>query len=478
MQRWYGRESRQHHLRSVWWQEQRILCVLGLLLSFAAGFSILISGSPVGSLIIAGVVVALGLILVLIHKPVWAVYGAILVVFLPTGLLPAHIQSLLNRGMMMLALGFWLLDVAIHDRPLICLWPVFFMLLFVTWSMVTLLWAPDFSQGIEGVFQYASRLVLFLVIVVNQINSKERLDDLMNVIAIGGWLLLILGVQQLVFRGYSPQGRLQVLDENINGYGILLLVMLPGVLWQVMKLPHVERTWRSISGSIYVVLALVLIALTGSRGSILSLVVALLLLGLWEPTRVWGIFGLLIVLMVGAATPFVFSSLIERVDEVGSLGGRLPIWQASWLLIRDRLWFGVGISNANEAVMPYLRVLTRTWNLTERSIHNPVLQVWAETGLFGLFLYLTVLLSAVFLSARQYLRRRTESGGPLPAYFALVFCVFIGYIISWIKGGGMEHDPSYFLMLSLLLIPSSISLEEERVAGTSFSSSPEEERAR
>jgi hypothetical protein len=41
----------------------------------------------------------------------------------------------------------------------------------------------------------------------------------------------------------------------------------------------------------------------------------------------------------------------------------------------------------------------------------------------------------------------------LTPYFALVCSAFVGYMFSWIKGGGMESDFSYFLMLALLLIP-------------------------
>jgi hypothetical protein len=32
--------------------------------------------------------------------------------------------------------------------------------------------------------------------------------------------------------------------------------------------------------------------------------------------------------------------------------------------------------------------------------------------------------------------------------------IFIGYMASWIKGGGVESTHTYFLILGLLLIPS------------------------
>ncbi|MFW6116727.1 MAG: O-antigen ligase family protein [bacterium] len=439
------------------------LLALGVLLSFVAGFSIFIFGSPVSSLAVGGGVAALGFTALLFRKPVWAVYGAVLVVFLPQGLIPSGFHSLLNRAMLLLALGLWLLDVAIHERRMVWLGPALLLLLFVIWSTITLLWASDLTQGLDRIAQYASRLILFLVVVVNQIDSTDKLDGLMDVMAIIGWLLVVLGLEQLGFRGYGA--RLQVLDENINAYGISLLVMMPGVLWRAVKSPDSPGVGRAVLGFLYVALALVLIALTASRGSVLSLGIALVLFSVWRPTRPWAAVALILAFIGIAVAPSAFSALVERSAEEGALGGRLPIWEASWMLIRDHPWRGVGIGNADEAVMPYLRMLTRTWGRTERAIHNPVLQIWAETGVPGVLLYLGMLANTFFLFGRRYLRSRNQGERSLFPYFALVSCVSIGYLFSWIKGGGMEHHPSVFLLLSLLLIPSRIRSEEDRADG-------------
>lgn len=44
----------------------------------------------------------------------------------------------------------------------------------------------------------------------------------------------------------------------------------------------------------------------------------------------------------------------------------------------------------------------------------------------------------------------------LASYFALMSSVFVGFMLSWIKGGGLEYHRTYFLMLSLLLVPSQL----------------------
>jgi O-antigen ligase len=150
------------------------------------------------------------------------------------------------------------------------------------------------------------------------------------------------------------------------------------------------------------------------------------------------------------------------------LGGREALWQAAWLLIRDHLWRGVGIGNAPYAVMSHLRLFRSVGGEESAAIHNPVLAIWAETGIAGLVLYLGVLGSAIWSFIRQYRRHRQAGAHSLLPYYALVSCVFLGYMSSWIKGGGMESDFTYFLMLALLLIPSCL-----RVEGSSMNQTPD-----
>jgi O-antigen ligase len=109
--------------------------------------------------------------------------------------------------------------------------------------------------------------------------------------------------------------------------------------------------------------------------------------------------------------------------------------------------------------MPHVRTLRSVQGYEWVAIHNPVLTIWAETGIPGIVLYLGVLGSAVWSFARHYRRHRVASIERLMPYFALVASLFLGYMPSWIKGGGMESNHTYFLMLALLLIPCSLETE-------------------
>jgi O-antigen ligase len=115
--------------------------------------------------------------------------------------------------------------------------------------------------------------------------------------------------------------------------------------------------------------------------------------------------------------------------------------------------------------MPYLAKLAG-FRFVEHgySAHNPILVIWAETGLLGILLYLGVLASALYTFVVQFLRyRKTDIHHPFLPYFALVSCVFLGYMASWFKGGSMEMAHSYFFILALLLIPAGLPFDSSLI---------------
>ncbi len=448
------------------------LIALASLVSLAAGTFLLVYVSPFSPLIVGGAAVALAICAAWLRKPVWALYAAIFVVFLPEGLVPSQIQSMLNRGVLLIALGVWLLDVITRQRRIVWTSTTLLMLGFLVWGMVTLLWIPNLDVGTETLTQYALRLILYLFLIVNEIQTEETLDGLMRTLAVNGWIVVLAGVGTVLLGGYQLGTRLTVLRMNDNGLGMSMLVTLPGVLWLVMRAPERQKTLRMLSSVVYILLAVFLVALSGSRGSAISWFVTLALFWFWKPMRPWGKLALLILVVMVISAPFVFSITLERfaAQEGGTLGGRDVIWEATWSLIRTHVWQGVGIGNAPYAVVPYLEKLTKLYgqNRDWRAIHNPVLTIWAETGIPGFLLFLSILGSAVWLFVRKCFTRSETGVRPLVPYGALISCVFVGYMLSWIKGGGMEQDPSYFLMLALLVVPVCLNLGGDDAAGSSF----------
>jgi putative inorganic carbon (HCO3(-)) transporter len=433
---------------------------VGLIL-LAIGSSLTAGASPLASLIVGGAVIASALGIAFLQNPAWALYAAIFLIFLPQGLIPdSHLHSRSIELALLLALLSWLLNAAFHRRRIIWVSTSLLMAGFLIWSVITLFWAPSLLLGRRELVQYTIGLVLLLLL-VNEIDSLQTLDGLMGTLALNGWVLVLAGIGTILSQGYEAGTRLGVLEMNENEFGISLIVTMSGVLWHTLQSSKRQRALKMLLSVIFILLVLVLVALSGSRGSAISLLATLVVFWFWKPTRPWGRLGLLILALAAVSAPFILSVILDRFAEhaTGGLGGRLVIWQATRLLIRDHLWRGVGIGHASYAVVPHLGMLTSLEGRERMSIHQPVLQIWAETGILGMLLYLGVLGSAVWLFVRQYLHLNRTRVRSLAAYFALISCVFAGYMLSWIKGGGMASAPSYYLLLALLLIPSRLGIE-------------------
>ena len=210
----------------------------------AAAASGLVYDSPYAPLVVGVVIAVPAVLIALLRKPVWALYAALFVVMLPGGLLPATIQSNLNRGLTVIAFSVWLVSVLARRCRIAWTITASFMCGFVVWGVVTLLWAGNLSAGFNSIQVYTLRLVLYLVLVANLIRSEESLDGLMKTLAISGWVLILIGLGTLVLAGYTSGSRFRILEMNENETGILALVTLPGVLWLAIRSSGRQRAVR------------------------------------------------------------------------------------------------------------------------------------------------------------------------------------------------------------------------------------------
>jgi len=302
-----------------------------------------------------------------------------------------------------------------------------------------------------------------LFLVANNIHSIQALNKLMTTMALNGWLIMVAGTGTILIKGFTPGTRLKMLDMNENEVGILALITMIGVLWQVLQPISRHIRIKKLLTLIFLLMTIVLVAASGSRGSATSLFVTLLAFCFWKPTRKWGLFGLMDLSLGLIFVPFLFTTTLERFAIMTGdtmLGGREVLWQATWNMILDQPWLGVGIGNARHELVSYVMPLIGVRAGISVATHNPILQVWAETGLPGILLYLGILGSAVWLFERQHYYYRKLRMQVMFPYLALVSSTFLGYMASWFKGGGMEASFPYFLTISLLLIPACLDFKD------------------
>ncbi len=177
-------------------------------------------------------------------------------------------------------------------------------------------------------------------------------------------------------------------SPNNLGRAAALGLLLAVLLWP--RLPR-GRAWGLVGAAL--LLCLPALWMSGSRGALAALVLALLVA--WLGRRpVWALvvgLGVVTALLLWALAPELRDALLAglsrsgRASEASSLTGRTQIWQAVWELVLQAPLLGHGFASTAE-VLPAHWAGAFGWTTT--SAHNLWLQVWVMTGALGLLLWL------------------------------------------------------------------------------------------
>lgn len=231
--------------------------------------------------------------------------------------------------------------------------------------------------------------------------------------------------------------------DNANTVGATLslsLIILVGIVYGRIT---VERRVTLIAWIVFPIIGTAII-MTGSRGSLLGLVLGITLLvlrdGTWE-TKIK--MGSIVVLAVGflAFTAFSNDSMrtrLERSFYQGDTSGRDKIHGHAWSMVFERPMLGWGpVYNQVE--------LGSRLGRSVRDPHSLYLTVLTETGLVGFILFFGGI--GLLVRAAWQARRRMEGALPM----ALIGCLVISFVSgSWITRKQFWLLAAYILASALL----------------------------
>lgn len=200
-----------------------------------------------------------------------------------------------------------------------------------------------------------------------------------------------------------------------NHFANLLEMMIPFALAVVLA-PSSGLPLRMLAGY-SVLVALPPLYLSQSRsgwiGVFTGLSVTIAMLGLRRSFRRFLLFALLSPLLfmaIGAIVWFLSPMVQIRVADALAGNVRIHLWQDTWAMIQQKLWWGWGPYS-------YRWVYPRFWHFVKIYVdpqfsHNDYLQLWAEYGLAGALL----LLSACAAVIIRLLARMRKLEGDRDAY--------------------------------------------------------------
>jgi O-antigen ligase len=263
---------------------------------------------------------------------------------------------------------------------------------FVIWSACTLLWAINYDATFERTATYMQ--VGVLAWLIWQHARTERRQRALFASYVLGAYVTALGVMRNYFLGVTMGGteaRYTASGFNSNEAAFVLALGMP-IAWYLAL--RSTRRATAIVYSCYLLVAIVAVVLTGSRGAFVSLVIALMLIP-WSLSRVSLRARLssavLLVAAMSSASALVPTVTYERLGatarniQQGDFGGREALWSAGVELFLDDPVSGVGAGGYQYA--------TRPLGFPSLS-HQTFLEVLTGQGLVGLLLFLGMFIAA------------------------------------------------------------------------------------
>lgn len=358
---------------------------------------------------------------------------------------------LVGAGAAAILLATGLTSKRLVKPPRAAFWWTAFML----WAVTSIAWSLSPSVARHQLPTVVALLLLYLVAVSIRITKKE-LRTVALFIILGGTIAGAYASLQYgkgVYYHNSTRASLDTGERETDPNGFAASLMLPMSLAIGGFLSGQGFRQKAFMLGATAIMG-ISVFLTESRGALLALAVLVLVFVLRYRIR------LRLLIPLGAlALGLIFmpSTFYSRLTTAVSSGGagRLYIWKVGYQIVRHYGIFGVGLANFPVAYNLYPGYAPLFMNYG-RASHNLFLNIWAETGIIGLFLLLAALRSQLRAAANITNKARALGSLPIVPYEAACWAVLVA---------GLFLDIGYrkYFWLLWILLPLAIrALSEEQ----------------
>ena len=253
--------------------------------------------------------------------------------------------------------------------------------------------------------------IAFFYAIVNWCNSPKRLRILLLGATLAGLLLAIFAVisvqwpaGKLLFISRELYERFRILvsdsvHPNVIAGSLIILLPIPlaGLLFGWGKRSRSEKIIYSEA----IIMMLVVLALTQSRGAWIAIGMVLLTLLILKWRLSWLILVPVMILAVGVVSRLGMPQILEKLFSGGSISnwdGRKEIWSRAIYMIQDFPFSGIGMGLFGKAADLLYPFSSLTSGAIEHA-HNLILQVAVDLGIPGLIAWLAIL---VVVAARSW----------------------------------------------------------------------------
>jgi len=283
--------------------------------------------------------------------------------------------------------------------------PIIIITIYIVYLLLRTLLQPVPVFGFQQLYYLFPYALLFIIISQLQINKKEKLF-ISNTFLFSFIISILFGVYlQAKHSSFSNFSRLQLTWANSNYLASYLLVTIGFVVfsWKTSR-----EKWIRYIALASLVVALIFMLWTQSRGGLVSLILVLLFIyiiySIKQRKRLHIIISIALLLLLVISSYFVFKTIRPQTVTF-----RARIYKADAEYIKHNWLAGSGLGTFVRE-FPQYRLSDYKLIGQEDIIshaHNEFIEIWAETGIIGLALFI-IFLIALFGQYKRNLKSNNK----------------------------------------------------------------------
>ncbi|MBC8486661.1 MAG: O-antigen ligase family protein [Bacteroidetes bacterium] len=288
---------------------------------------------------------------------------------------------------------------------------------------ISLLGSESPEYGSTKFFRYGTYQLAAIIGLIMVLTSRKRLRTLFIWIVLFGALIVFTSI--LTQRSEFGIFKRLTLSEDVNPIGFARNIGF-GAITLLFFWDEEGKIWRNILIAIGLIIGLLFIILSGSRGPFLGYIaglLAFLAIVSKKPQRfilmTFGLVALVLILLKLLPIELWLSRVSSVVANV-SIVQRLTLWKQAIKLIGTHPVMGSGLGSFDAYIGYGVR-----WP------HNIFLEIWSEIGILGIIIFLIFIfkglrLGWLYRSDKDHFVRNVSCVGFAMAVFSLVISQFSG----------------------------------------------------
>ena len=336
--------------------------------------------------------------------------------------------------------------------------PQFYLMIGLFFIMVTsrlLAGVPIMGDPYGYYMEFWKKILLFLVI-INIINTEERLNIFMRIMVIA-YATLAFVARDIGWTKPYPWW-----DHNDFALGLVSVV--PIVLFFIFS---EKRLWNRLEAVPYALIIAFICLGSSSRGGFVGLIAVFLLSLIKKPVKRSRLIGILILIPIAL---FLYSRLnvkfieryktIENYPQQRTAQMRFTAWRVGIRMLEENPIIGVGTGMFSSRFSEYATDEEMEYMQGWSNAHSIYIQIAAENGLLGIGIFLLMVIFTFRDMLRLWLISKRDKDKSKICYMGIAVGIgLIGYLISGLfLNTGYRSGP--YVLMALIVAAKEIAIKK------------------